>query len=44
MITVSIGVTTYPHPDIKEFDNLVRMADNALYKAKKGGKDRVVSL
>ncbi len=44
MITVSIGVATYPHPDITEIDNLIRKADNALYKAKEGGKDRVVSL
>jgi len=44
IITVSIGVTTYPHPDITDFDSLVRKADNALYKAKEGGKDRVVSL
>ncbi|MCC6544295.1 MAG: sensor domain-containing diguanylate cyclase [Nitrospirae bacterium] len=43
-ITVSIGVTTYPHPDVTDFENLIRKADNALYKAKEGGKDRVVSL
>lgn len=44
MITVSIGVTTYPHPDITDNEGLVRKADNALYKAKEGGKDQVVSL
>ncbi len=44
MITVSIGVTTYPHPDITDVDGLIRKADSALYKAKEGGKDSVVSL
>ena len=44
MITVSIGVTTYPHPEIKNIDDIVRKADDGLYKAKEDGKDRVVSL
>ncbi|MCC7202192.1 MAG: sensor domain-containing diguanylate cyclase [Nitrospirae bacterium] len=44
VITVSIGVTTYPHPEITDNDDLVRKADKALYKAKEGGKDQVVSL
>ncbi len=44
MITVSIGVATFPHPEITDLDSLVRKADKALYKAKEGGKDQVVSL
>lgn len=44
MITVSIGVATFPHPEISDIDGLVRKADKAMYKAKEGGKDQVVSL
>ncbi len=44
MITVSIGLTTYPHPEIRNIDDIVRKADDGLYKAKEDGKDRVVSL
>jgi len=40
-ITVSIGVSTYGIHGLNG-DELVRMADDALYKAKKGGKNRVV--
>ena len=39
-ITASIGVATLPAP-IVDADDLVNMADRALYKAKLRGKDRV---
>lgn len=39
-VTVSIGVSSYP-ADTKEMKDLVRMADNALYTAKREGKNRV---
>lgn len=40
-ITVSIGVSSFPGDGITA-DELVREADEALYRAKKGGKNRVV--
>jgi len=42
-VTVSIGVSTYPGPGVKDVDDLVRIADNRLYKAKGEGKDTVVN-
>ncbi|WP_009398474.1 diguanylate cyclase [Pseudomonas bharatica] len=40
-LTVSIGVATYSgHPD---YQHLLRQADQAMYQAKQGGRDRVVS-
>ena len=42
-ITVSIGVSTYPDDGITEED-LIRVADGRLYKAKENGRDRVCSV
>jgi diguanylate cyclase (GGDEF)-like protein len=38
-VSVSIGVTTYPHDDADE-DMLLRHADQAMYDAKQSGKNR----
>lgn len=43
-ITASMGVATYPHTEIMDMDDLVRRADNGLYKAKSSGKDLVVCI
>ncbi|MFO8057009.1 MAG: diguanylate cyclase [bacterium] len=40
-ITISLGVASSPHPEIKTVDDLIRLADNALYKAKSNGRNRV---
>lgn len=40
-ITISIGVALYPEHSYN-FDEVVKMADSALYKAKQSGRNRVV--
>ncbi|MBF8275044.1 MAG: Response regulatory protein [Candidatus Brocadiaceae bacterium] len=42
--TISIGVSSCPDAEIKTIEDLVRKADNALYKAKAEGRNRVCSL
>jgi len=39
--TISLGVACYPHPGVNSVDDLIRLADNALYKAKRNGRNRV---
>ena len=39
-ITISLGVASFPKP-IKAVENLMRVADAALYRAKSGGRNRV---
>lgn len=41
-ITVSIGISCCPHPEVKAHDDLIAFADNALFEAKNSGRDRVV--
>ncbi|HSJ07109.1 MAG TPA: diguanylate cyclase [Longimicrobiales bacterium] len=41
-MTLSAGVASYPHPAVTNVETLVRLADDALYAAKAGGRDRVV--
>ncbi len=40
--TVSIGIASYPSPLIKDSEDLITFADDALYKAKKTGRNQVV--
>ena len=42
-VTVSIGVASVPHSRIRSAKDLVVLADKALYRAKKGGRNRVES-
>jgi diguanylate cyclase (GGDEF)-like protein len=41
-ITVSIGLSYFPHPEVKTHDELITFADNALFEAKNSGRDKVV--
>jgi len=41
-MTISAGVASCPHPTIDSVEIMVGLADEALYAAKKGGRDRVV--
>ena len=40
-VTLSIGIACFPK-DTKNMDELMKLADNALYRAKRGGKNRIV--
>jgi diguanylate cyclase (GGDEF)-like protein len=40
-VTVSLGVATAPHPAVARVEHLLRLADEALYRAKAAGRNRV---
>ncbi len=43
-VTVSVGLASYSHDDLKKFsdnDQIIKFADQALYKAKENGRNRV---
>lgn len=42
-ITVSFGIACLPHEKIKNPDDLINFADNALYQAKEKGRDLIIS-
>lgn len=41
MLTITAGVTTFPAPDLKSADDLIRVADQAIYRGKEAGRNRV---
>ena len=43
IVTISIGVAGLPDPLVKAKEDLIRCADYALYKAKRGGRNRIES-
>lgn len=43
-ITVSLGVASYPSGKVDCVDSLFRQADEALYRAKQGGRNRVEAM
>lgn len=40
-VTISVGVTLYPHDAVDDPDALLRHADQAMYDAKRAGKNRM---
>jgi diguanylate cyclase (GGDEF)-like protein len=40
-LTASAGIVVYPHPDIATTEQLIQKADEALFAAKQGGRNRV---
>lgn len=40
-VTISVGVSSYPNDKVKSDEDLLRLADQALYRAKAGGRNRV---
>jgi diguanylate cyclase (GGDEF)-like protein len=40
-VTISLGVATFPHEKILDAKELIEYADQALYKAKENGRNRV---
>ncbi len=43
-VTVSLGTATYPNKDISDIQQFINLADDAMYNAKKMGRNRVVSV
>jgi two-component system cell cycle response regulator len=43
-ITISLGVATFPSAQIEDEDSLIRQADEALYRAKQNGRNRVETM
>jgi diguanylate cyclase (GGDEF)-like protein len=43
-ITISLGVATFPSAQIEDEDSLIRQADEALYRAKQKGRNRVETM
>ena len=41
-VNISVGVASFPHPEIANAKTLIECADKALYRAKKEGRNRVI--
>jgi diguanylate cyclase (GGDEF)-like protein len=43
-LTISMGVAAFPMPGLQTVDDIIRIADEALYRAKADGRNRVITL
>lgn len=41
-VTISIGVSSYPECEVEHEDDLIKIADTAMYQAKQSGRNKVV--
>ncbi|MCK4469479.1 MAG: diguanylate cyclase [Desulfobacterales bacterium] len=41
-VNISVGVASFPHPEIADAKTLIECADKALYRAKEEGRNRVI--
>jgi len=41
-VTASLGAAAFPNREVEQKDQLVQLADDALYRAKESGRNRVV--
>lgn len=44
LVTVSLGIATYPSSQVYCIDALITEADDALYRAKANGRNRIESM
>ena len=40
-VTISVGIAVLPNPAVKDANDIVGFADQALYKSKNAGRNRV---
>ncbi len=43
-VTISLGVALFPSPLVDDMESLIRQADEALYRAKQNGRNRVETM
>jgi diguanylate cyclase (GGDEF)-like protein len=43
-VTISLGVALFPSPSVNDMESLIRQADEALYRAKQNGRNRIETM